>query len=428
MAIRTVTVREFARLTTASVPVTMDLAQVTDADFDWLCTASAKLHAQSGTQVLHFEDRRTVRLNNYVGVLESPSGLRLEILPKHVEASDRQSVQQARILLRRMLESALDITPRKGGDALLEAFAYPLTEWVMRRFLQALEHAVKRGLRSDYLRVEETQRYLRGQLDMAKQMRLPAGRTHFFELRHDVFSLDRPENRLLKSALVRVFENTRDSENWRCANELLHMFRQIPASAHIEKDFRSWCTDRLMSHYAEVHPWCEIVLGNQTPLALHGQKQGISLLFPMERLFERFVGHSLRKLLPNEYRLTEQASRHWLCEHAGNGIFRLRPDYLIEGCGKFLILDAKWKLLDGRDRENHYGLKQADFYQLFAYGQKYSGGCGDLILVYPRTRKFDRPLPPFDFAAHLRLRVLPFDLDQATVHGLGELLASRNAA
>ena len=35
------------------------------------------------------------------------------------------------------------------------------------------------------------------------------------------------------------------------------------------------------------------------------------------------------------------------------------------------MLDTKWKLLDLADRKSNYGLKQSDFYQLFAYGNKY---------------------------------------------------------
>ncbi|WP_241202548.1 McrC family protein [Caballeronia sp. SBC2] len=66
--------------------------------------------------------------------------------------------------------------------------------------------------------------------------------------------------------------------------------------------------------------------------------------------------------------MTEQASRHWLCDHENAGIFRLEPDFLIKGPDFSMVLDAKWKLLDGVDRTNNYGLRQADFYQLYAYG------------------------------------------------------------
>jgi 5-methylcytosine-specific restriction enzyme subunit McrC len=55
-------------------------------------------------------------------------------------------------------------------------------------------------------------------------------------------------------------------------------------------------------------------------------------------------------------------------------------------------------------------LSQADFYQLFAYGQKYLAGDGDVFLVYLGTTAFPEPLPPFHFSPHMRRHVLPFDL------------------
>ncbi|SIO67994.1 5-methylcytosine-specific restriction enzyme subunit McrC [Burkholderia sp. GAS332] len=418
MSSRTLTVREFARLTTSAVPATLDQAQVTNADFEWLCEVSACMRGQAGAQVLHIESRRWLRLDNYVGVLESPNGLRLEILPKHVDRADGQTVKEARALLRRMLEVAMELTPREGNEAALQQFDHPLTEWVIRRFLQTLEYVVKRGMRRDYLRVEEEQRYLRGQLDLTKQIRTSPARADLFNIRHDVFSIDRAENRLLKSGLQRVSKGSRDPDNWRLANELLHILNEVPASQNIQTDFRAWRTDRLMTHYLRAKPWCQMVLDHQIPLALTGEARGISLLFPMEKLFERYVGHALRASLPAGYRLTEQASRHWLCEHDNAGIFRLKPDFLIEGPNVAMIFDAKWKLLDGADRINNYGLSQADFYQLYAYGQNYMGSAGKLILVYPCTKRFMTMLKPFAFSTGLHLQVLPFDLNAAKLHGL----------
>lgn len=417
MNYRTLTVREFARLTTSAVPTTLDQAQVADADFEWLCEISARMRKQAGAHILHIDGRRWLRLDSYVGVLESPGGLRIEILPKHVERTDSQTVQHARILLRRMLEASMNLTPREGGEAALDQFDHPLTEWVMRQFLLALEYVVKRGMRSDYLRVEEEQRYLRGQLDMARQARASPARADLFNIRHDVFSTDRAENRLLKSAVQRVSKSSRDADNWRLANELLHILKEVPASQNVQADFRAWRADRLITHYLRVKPWCQIVLGDQMPLALAGETQGISLLFPMEKLFERYVGRALRASLPAGYRLTEQASRHWLCDHEDAGIFRLEPDFLIEGPNFATILDAKWKLLDGADRTNNYGLRQADFYQLYAYGQKYIGGVGELTLIYPLTGRFDTALEPFYFTPRLRMQVLPFDLSAENLHG-----------
>ena len=81
------------------------------------------------------------------------------------------------------------------------------------------------------------------------------------------------------------------------------------------------------------------------------------------------------------------------------------------------MLDTKWKLLDASKRQDKYDLNQADFYQLYAYGQKYMGGAGRMALIFPRTHLFSHPLAPFDFGGDLRLDVLPFDMDQELLLG-----------
>ncbi|MCD5997555.1 hypothetical protein KDX38_28945, partial [Pseudomonas sp. CDFA 602] len=92
-------------------------------------------------------------------------------------------------------------------------------------------------------------------------------------------------------------------------------------------------------------------------------------------------------------------------------------DHYTQGAKRW-VLDTKWKRLDSTSGSKNYGLSQSDFYQLFAYGQKYLGGEGDLVLIYPRRASFQEALPGFEFSAGLRLWVVPFDLLVGQMHGL----------
>jgi len=405
-----ITVREYARLTTATVvKPSLDCAQISASAFEWLCKLNARIRNE-GASLVELEDSRWLKLDNFVGVVETPCGTRLEILPKHFEADD--CVRNSRALLQRMIATAMDITPREVGEASLQLFNAPLGEWVMAKFLAALDHLVKRGVRSDYRRIESGERFLRGQLDAVRQMRQPPGRNHVFNIRHDVFVPDRAENRLLKKALDQVGKLAQSPANWRLAQELRGLLSEIPASLDVADDFRKWRTDRLMAHYQPVKAWCELILYQKMPFALQGHWHGISMLFPMERLFERFVEKALRSEMRFGATLVSQAASHTLCKHDGGNIFQLRPDMLLKHGSQSWVLDTKWKRLDASDRERKYGLSQADFYQLFAYGQKYLGGSGEMALIYPRWSKFSAPLEPFDYGNGLKLWVFPFDLDE----------------
>jgi 5-methylcytosine-specific restriction enzyme subunit McrC len=407
----TIVVREYARLTTDSVVSTLDQATVSTSAFEWLCNLAASF-SRSGASLLHLENRRWLRLDNYVGILETPCGTLLEILPKHTDESDDQAVEASRQLLTKMLAVALDLPVRTTDKSDIKTFHHPLLEWVMKGFVLSLEHLIKRGLRFDYCRIEEEQRYLRGQLDINKQVRQPPGRAHIFNIRHDLYLVDRPENRLLKSALMLVCKLTQQPDTWRLSHELAGLLADLPSSKNIPADFLQWRNDRLMAHYQPARPWCELVLGQYMPLALRGKTHGISLLFPMEKLFERYVEVKLSKQLSVPYSLKLQAASHSLCTHQDKSMFQLKPDFLIQrGHQTCLVLDTKWKRIFGSDRENKYGLSQSDFYQMFAYGHKYLDGGGEMLLIYPLTKDFSETLPVFDFLSDLKLWVTPFDLD-----------------
>jgi 5-methylcytosine-specific restriction enzyme subunit McrC len=408
---KTVVVREYARLTTEPVLASLDQATVSISAFEWLCNLAASF-TRNGASLLHLENRRWLRLDNYVGILETPCGTILEILPKHVDESEEKVVEASRKLLIKMLSVVLDLPVRTTDKTDIQTFHHPLLEWVMKHFILTLDQLIKRGLRFEYQRVEEDQRYLRGQLDINKQVRQQPGRAHIFNIRHDLFLVDRPENRLLKSALTRVCKTTQQPDTWRLSHELAGLLSELPESKSIPDDLLQWRNDRLMAHYQPVRPWCELVLGQHMPLALLGKTHGISLLFPMEKLFERYVAFILRKHLPAPYVLKTQARSESLCVHQQQSIFQLQPDLLIQyGNKNKLVLDTKWKCISTSDRENKYGLSQNDFYQMFAYGHKYLAGKGEMLLIYPLTNGFSEILPPFDYSIDLRLWVTPFDLE-----------------
>lgn len=412
-----VVVREYARLTTAPVAQpTLDEASIPETAFEWLCKESARLR-RSGASLVQLDDRRWLRLDNYVGVIETPCGTRIEILPKCVDGVDE--VGKARRLLCKMLARCLNLPTRETGPTSIKTFSAPLTEWVMGQFLAELDQLIKRGVRFDYRTVREQQRYLRGRLDVTLQLRQPPGRQHLFQIEHDVFDADRPENRLLRTALNRVCRLTRDPGNWRLSNELTTYLAPVPSSRDVASDFRRWRDDRLMAHYRPVRPWCSLILSEQTPLSVLGEWHGASLLFPMEKVFERYVEACLRCTLPTDATLTPSASSQYLCTHKSQPWFLLKPDFLVHGGTNHWVLDTKWKRLDASlgDSTDKYGLSQADFYQLYAYGQRYLGGEGTMCLIYPKTSSFQSPLDEFAFDSTLRLVVVPFDLERGCFVG-----------
>lgn len=411
-------VREYALLTCDnSQPASMDLGIVSEATLSWL---EQLQQTWSGTsQILSREGKRFLRLGSYVGYLQSPNGESIEILPKTTFEAPTE-VDPLRQLLRRMLSASLGITPREANQAALQRSEQPLHEWIISEFLRHLADLVRKGLRFDYHLIEdEHSAFIRGQLNVTAQMRMPPGRGTHFHVRYAEFSPQRIENRLLRTALDWALKMTRQGQSWRLANSLSHQLDGIePICGNTTQSLRQWSDGKYLLDYRAIKPWCQLILEQMNPDFQHGPHQGISLLFPMERLYEGWVGYGLAGALHHDFKLIEQTKSQYMLEHVPVGEesyqrwFMLKPDFLING-EQTVVLDAKWKLLDNRagDSLKKYEMSQVDLYQMFAYGQKYLHGQGNMMLIYPRHQYFATPLPVFRFDEDLSLWCVPFDLE-----------------
>ncbi|ONG41381.1 restriction endonuclease [Alkanindiges hydrocarboniclasticus] len=414
------TVREYAFISVAYKDCpdsSLEHAYIPEKAFEHLCEIAASF-SKHGAKVFELAGRRKLKLDQYVGVIETPCGTRIEILPKHLDlngTSGQEIILAERKLLQKMLSVSLHLPYREAGSANLNRFKQPLHEWIITQFLASFEHLVQCGLRFDYNRVQEEQKFLRGQLQHIKYMRQPPAKKHVFPIEHDVYEVNRPENRLIRTALEVVCKKTKDANNWKLAQELRLMTIEIPRSQNIRQDLRQWQSGRLLALYEEIKPWTELILGEYMPVSTQGEWRGMSLLFPMEKLFEYYVAYHLRRGLP-EYNIKTQHATEHICEHRQSKIFKLKPDIFIERPNaKPIVMDTKWKLINQSDRYGRYGLKDSDIQQMFAYSHFYLKHESEVMLVYPyRADKFDYPLEDFLFrnTTEARLRVVPFNLDE----------------
>ena len=351
---------------------------------------------------------------SYVGVIRAPEGFQIEVLPKVGKAIDGGD-KEARQLLIDMLRCLGGFRHILTDSAKLAATRMPLLEVFIAEFLRATEHIVKRGLRSDFTSQQDNLFALRGKLLTASHLRQNLYRADRFYTEHDHFSTNRPENRLLHAALRRALLMSASQANQQLARELCFVFADVPVSTQVEQDFQRVQLNRGMGYYADALAWARLMLKDDSPLTGTGGHRAPSLLFPMEAVFEAFVAKHLATQMAQSLILKMQARSQHLVRHQEQNWFRLKPDFLVKDTtGNKVVLDTKWKLLDGAKANgtDKYGLSQADFYQLHAYGRNYLDGQGDVVLIYPRTDTFNRPLPVFDFpkASGLRLWVLPFCL------------------
>lgn len=414
-----ITIYEFDALIAAASDSTdaEGLHGIPDKVFGWLedqCIRSAEAGEAAWLRLTQRRGRRAVQVTSFVGVVRAPDGFQIEVLPK-VGKAIGGGAKEARQLLIEMLCCLQGFRHVQTDSAKISAARMPMLEVFIAEFLRAVERIVKSGLRSDYSSRQDNLFALRGKLLMAPHMRQNLYRADRFFTEHDEFTTDRPENRLLHAALQRVLELAASQANQRLARELQFVFADVPVSVQPRIDFQRVRLDRGMGYYTDALTWAWLILDEASPLTGTGNHHAPSLLFPMEAVFEAFVAKYLGRQLTPPLVLKTQARTHHLVRHRGQNWFRLKPDLLIrDGDRDALVLDTKWKLLDGlkSNGTDKYGLSQGDFYQLQAYGHSYLDGHGDVVLVYPKTTTFDRPLSVFEFPkpGGLRLWALPFCL------------------
>jgi|GEM_PF-866277 len=358
--------------------------------------------------------REVIRARNYVGVLETPGGTRLEILPK---------LPNARTALLTMLRHLRGQPFRQLPGSREGRADLPLWEVFVSAFLHVLTDAIRPGVQTAYATQERDEPYLRGRLQLARQLRRGPGSVGRLAVVMDQRVADVPPNRLLKAALQYVEPRTAQVDNQRLIRQLQAVLADVPPSQRPDEDVRAArLAGRLFARYEPALAWAELLLTGRTPDPLAPAARpwlNLALLFPMERVFEAYVAAGFRRYGEGTVSVQE-ASRHLITEPGGGQTLRLRPDLVRRQPGRVTVLDTKWKWLDPGKATGTYGLDPGDLYQLYAYGRKYE--ADELVLIYPAHEGFREPLPRLQYEPTLGLRVVPFDLSRPLAEEVRKIL------
>jgi len=368
-----------------------------------------KLKIAHGMEVL--------QVQNYAGVVLCPDGTQIEILPKIAKANYQESAaKEAQKSLLMMLKSLKQFRHIKTEVASVNKQKMPLMEIFIAQFLNAVNVLVKKGVRSDYVRVQSNSAYQKGKLLHSQQLKHNFINRHKFFVEYDAYLMDRAENRLIHSALNSVALYTNVSKSKKVTQELLFAFDDVPLSENYKNDFSCVKLQRGMQHYDVPLSWARLILEGYSPQSMLGDNNAYSLLFPMEAVFENFVAKYLKQRVSSPQKLSSQVQSKSLVTYGDRNYFRLKPDlYLKELNGLDTVLDTKWKLIDQKKKagKDKFDLSQSDFYQMLGYGYKYLKGEGVLVLIYPKTDNFDMAFKNdfyYDEEHKLKLRVVPFDI------------------
>ena len=326
------------------------------------------LESQEEFTVQRLADRSAkVASTRHAGVFGLPSGDLLDIQPK----------SPGNVLHYLAYVGRIDEELLHGNDVSVTT-GESFVEIVARLFLAELDQVLKQGLRKEYVEKEATEKHLRGQLDLQRQLQRQGTTGTKFECRYDELSHEVVENKLLLDAIHRLRPLVTEGGLLSDLNRYRGRLEQrIDHEQMTIDDFDAVSITRLNDYYEDIIELAELIYRQVFVEDLSGlEQQFSSLLINMEQTFESVVYEGVRSVVDSErYDVRNDSIGYLLEDGNGQGHLQMEPDFYIRERGSQEIVfvgDAKWKVDSSPARE--------DLYQVGSYQAKF-GTPG--LIVYP---------------------------------------------
>jgi 5-methylcytosine-specific restriction enzyme subunit McrC len=252
------------------------------------------------------------------------------------------------------------------------------------------ERALDRGALNGYVHVEEALRTVRGRIRVGDQMTRRPGMLLPLEVAYDDFTVDIPENRILRASVRLMMQVPRLSEGIR--ERLAHIDSKLDGVSALRfgAPLPAWTESRLNERYVPALRLAEIILRNMSAEAGLGRHVVASFVVNMATVFEDFVTTALREafdMYPGETRGQYEAymDEAELGYRKGDRV-QMYVD-IVHSVDRVpaIVFDAKYKAASASG-----AYPNADHYQMLAYCTALAVPRAWLIYAgagVPRTRR-----------------------------------------
>lgn len=227
------------------------------------------------------------------------------------------------------------------------------------------ERAFSRGVLNGYVSVDDALRTVRGRIRVGDQITRRPGMLIPLEVSYDDFTVDIPENRILRGAIRLMLHLPRLSGDLR--SQLGHLDAKLDGVAPLQwrSPLPNWRESRLNDRYVPALRLAGIILQNMSAEAGLGGQMVVSFVVNMATVFEDFVTTALTEALSKYPGQTMAQYETYLDEEDGcpnAKRVRMYVDVVHEIRRlPALIFDAKYKAA------SISGYPNADHYQMLAY-------------------------------------------------------------
>ena len=252
-------------------------------------------------------------------------------------------------------------------------------------FINEVQAIVHNGLKQCYAPHIENERFLKGKVIYSLHATKNFAHKDKFYVQYDVFTVDRPENRLIKSTLKYLQSITSSARSRNKLEALIANFDGVEYSQNYERDFSSSVIDRSMQGYANALRWAEIFLLSRYVTVTKGRNMAYAVIFPTGELFDSYTVYNLGRMLDNQrFRAEIQKKRYPMLNRPmpkdssqALAVMTCREN------GMRVVFDSKWQELNADDE--NCGILQTDIYDLYNLLEIYKSNS--VCYIYPLTRE-----------------------------------------
>ena len=137
-----------------------------------------------------------------------------------------------------------------------------LFEFFVKVFVKEVGLLMRKGMRSAYTQIQGNENVFKGRLLVSENIRENLVHKERIYVEYELFTQDRPENRVIKSTLEVLLKRSCDDRNLRDIKVLLSGLEEIPSSSDVQRDLAACRIDRNMSDYVSPLMWCSIFIGD----------------------------------------------------------------------------------------------------------------------------------------------------------------------
>lgn len=349
-----------------------------------------------GKPVFDFSPAK-VRARSLVGVIDV-DGTQIEILPKLLSGHGENNQILRNLMFMLSYTNALDV--QDAGIAGLSNDFGSFIEAYISIFANRLNRVLTRsGVPKRYEEQSENLDCLKGKINFARNSIVNAVNQSKVFCEFSEFTEDNPVSRALKFVAVALERQTRNVESKRKLQRCIGLLEGT-GNAFVEPgQFERMASGRRERDFLALVQLTKMFLERLRPEFGRGNSRRVfALLFDMNELFEEFIFEVLRRNAKNlrvEVRAQKKkrlvtAERNLLdgSDWVDRSLFDTYTDIEIRSpdSGSMMILDTKYKIVgDG----SHYGIGNADAYQVLAYKQIHSNeeDLPSVGLLYPKYQK-----------------------------------------